>query len=739
MDPQTAFRWSQLNEGVRDVSRTETAMQGVAGTRRRPLHPFGGTELVCSGLCGIRTGAMTIGSSANPSTFGEDVTYNVILATTDEGALNATDGIAFQDNGNNIPNCNNQLLNGMAPPGIYTASCEESANSLSVGDHTITAVFNGDGNYSPNSATLVPDQTVQMATTTTTITSPLPGTPITYGNESQLSFDVTVTGVPGINQSPTGTVTVYEAAPGAPGPGNPLCSTGVFGGGGQSNGNCYINDTALNAGPYVLTAVYGGDDNYIGSTSPAQDLTIDQVITQMQVFPVPGYALYGAENGNFFIVGVGGNNNNGNASGSVSITADGVNLVAPGTCRANNGGANPCYIDSATALPASTTPYTVTLSYPGDANFMPASTTVPLSIYPTTSSTSLTVSPSSTSYGDEGSVTISATVTSGTTGSPTGSVTVQNGGATVCTIALQPAGSSTAEGSCPALGGTQLPPGTYALTANYPGDGNFQSSVSSARPLAIANHATQGYWEVGSDGGIFSFGTASFYGSMGGRPLNSPIVGIASTPDGGGYWLVAKDGGVFVFGDAHFRGSMGGVPLNEPIVGIASTPDGGGYWLVAKDGGVFAFGDAHFHGSMAGVPLNRPIVGIAADPTTGGYWEVASDGGIFAFDAPFLGSAGSLHLAAPVVGIASLSSGGGYWEVASDGGLLPEGDAPFLGSMGAQRLNEPVQGMAGTEDGGGYRMVASDGGIFSFGNAEFDGSMGGQLLAAPIVGIASAQ
>ncbi len=226
----------------------------------------------------------------------------------------------------------------MAPPGIYTASCEESANSLSVGDHTITAFFNGDGNYSPNSATLVPDQTVQMATTTTTITSPLPGTPITYGNESQLSFDVTVTGVPGINQSPTGNVTVYAAAPGAPGPGNPLCSTGVFGGGGQSNGNCYINDTALNAGPYVLTAVYGGDDNYIGSTSSAQDLTIDQVITQMQVFPVPGYALYGAENGNFFIVGVGGNNNNGNASGSISITADGVNLVAPGTCPSQQRG-----------------------------------------------------------------------------------------------------------------------------------------------------------------------------------------------------------------------------------------------------------------------------------------------------------------------------------------------------------------------------------------------------------------
>ncbi len=54
---------------------------------------------------------------------------------------------------------------------------------------------------------------------------------------------------------------------------------------------------------------------------------------------------------------------------------------------------------------------------------------------------------------------------------------------------------------------------------------------------------------------------------------------MAPTPDGGGYWLVASDGGIFAFGDARFDGSMGGTPLNAPIVGMAPTPDGGGYWL----------------------------------------------------------------------------------------------------------------------------------------------------------------
>jgi hypothetical protein len=58
---------------------------------------------------------------------------------------------------------------------------------------------------------------------------------------------------------------------------------------------------------------------------------------------------------------------------------------------------------------------------------------------------------------------------------------------------------------------------------------------------------------------------------MGGKPLNKPVVGMASAPDGGGYWLVASDGGIFTFGDATFSGSMGGKPLNAPVVGMSPS------------------------------------------------------------------------------------------------------------------------------------------------------------------------
>ena len=54
---------------------------------------------------------------------------------------------------------------------------------------------------------------------------------------------------------------------------------------------------------------------------------------------------------------------------------------------------------------------------------------------------------------------------------------------------------------------------------------------------------------------------------------NAPVVGLAATPDGGGYWLVASDGGIFSYGDAHFYGSTGSLHLNAPIVGMAATPE----------------------------------------------------------------------------------------------------------------------------------------------------------------------
>jgi hypothetical protein len=207
---------------------------------------------------------------------------------------------------------------------------------------------------------------------------------------------------------------------------------------------------------------------------------------------------------------------------------------------------------------------------------------------------------------------------------------------------------------------------------------------------------------VASDGGIFSYGDAGFYGSTGSLTLNKPVVGMASTPDGKGYWLVASDGGIFSYGDAGFYGSTGSMTLNKPVVGMAATPGGSGYWLVASDGGIFAYGGAQFHGSTGSLMLNKPVIGMITGPSGAGYFLVASDGGMFSFGtAPFFGSLGGLPLKHPVAAATALPDGSGYWFSDTVGLVSNFGAAKYFGSAPSP-LNRPIVGMADAPGSGAF-------------------------------------
>jgi hypothetical protein len=246
-----------------------------------------------------------------------------------------------------------------------------------------------------------------------------------------------------------------------------------------------------------------------------------------------------------------------------------------------------------------------------------------------------------------------------------------------------------------------------------------------------------GYWLLASDGGVFTFGQAHFYGSTGNLRLKAPIIQMVSTPSGRGYWLLAFDGGVFSFGDAHFFGSTGNLRLKAPIARMVATATGRGYWLVAGDGGIFAFGDAPYLGSAAGVARSRPIVTMVRTPRGDGYWILEADGRVSAFGAAAAVARRTQPLPSGFTAVALVPtpSGRGFWFVTSNGYIEGYGDGFFFGSLYRHALSAPIVQMVGMPTGRGYWLLGRDGGIFSFGDAHFYGSTGGLHLKAPVSAI----
>jgi cell wall-associated NlpC family hydrolase len=225
--------------------------------------------------------------------------------------------------------------------------------------------------------------------------------------------------------------------------------------------------------------------------------------------------------------------------------------------------------------------------------------------------------------------------------------------------------------------------GTLSLVGTWTGG----AEAGAATGRSTGPPASDSFWLATPDGSLNGFGVPSL-----GSPahLNQPLVALAATSDAQGYWMVASDGGVFTYGDAHFYGSTGNIHLNRPIVGLTPTLDGNGYWMVASDGGVFTYGDGVFYGSTGSIALNRPIVGMASTPDRHGYWLVASDGGVFSFgDAAFYGSTAA-DPGDPVERVVPTGTGHGYWVVQQNGTATAFGDAAAATPPTLALLMRPV-------------------------------------------------
>ncbi len=176
----------------------------------------------------------TIKSSANPSAFGQSVTFTATVSAA-MGTGTPTGTATFRDG-------STALVTVSLTAGVATFS----TTTLAAGTRSITAVYNGDSNF--NSSTSAALTQIVRPTTTTAVRASV--NPSTFRQPVTLTANITspATG------TPTGTVTWLDR--------------GVsLGNSALSNGTATLTTSALAAGVHSITAIYQGDSNFLPSAS----------------------------------------------------------------------------------------------------------------------------------------------------------------------------------------------------------------------------------------------------------------------------------------------------------------------------------------------------------------------------------------------------------------------------------------------------------------------------------------
>ena len=408
----------------------------------------------------VQQATTTTSVTATSAAYGQPVTFSVTVAPQIPG-VTPTGTVVLTAPGITGALCTITLGVG------GTGTCGSGNATIPPGGNvTYMATYLGDPNFLPSSATTTGSVTQTGSSTVLTFN---PKT-VAYGSENTIPFTVTVSPNPVGGGTPTGTATVKTGS-------TTLCTVTLSAG----TGVCNAAAAALAASgtAYPVTATYNGDTNFTGSTSAGVNLTVTQATPTETLTVVPSTLTYGQESAGVFTVTVtspGG----GTPTGSVPVKS-GATTLCTVTLVNGTGTCSP----ADTALPVTGSPFTITAPYPGDTNFSSATASTSLRVVGSSATTTLTVSPASVAYGNEHTVTISATVASTGAGIPTGTVTVTANGTSLCTITL-----ASGSGTCAALANTVLGAGSYSLVATYNGDANFGVSTSTAKPLTVTQNGT---------------------------------------------------------------------------------------------------------------------------------------------------------------------------------------------------------------------------------------------------------
>jgi autotransporter-associated beta strand protein len=389
----------------------------------------------------------TLTSSANPSGFGQTVTFTAaVTGNSPSQGVPISGSVTFSiDGGTTVATIpvNNQ---GKANFPIST---------LSLGTHTVVATFAATTNFAGSTSSTL-TQTVLKASTTT-LSSSL--NPSTYGEA--ITFTSTVAAGASFSGTPTGTVT-FNIDSGA-----------------QTQTVSLIGNTAtfspsvLAAGSHTVVATYSGDVSFAGSSSNLTE-TITQDGTSTTLTTSPTSPSVFSQPVTLSASVSAGSPGSGTPTGTVTFTIDGVAQTPPVTLSSGQ----------ATLVTSSLHAggHTFSVAYSGDTNFT-SSNSGSSSYTVNKASTAAAINPASTSiaFGQTATVTATIAIQFPGTATPTGSVIFTLDGATTGTTAtLNSAGQAT-------FAAVNLLPGLHTINVSYAGTADFGSSSTST---ALGTDAT---------------------------------------------------------------------------------------------------------------------------------------------------------------------------------------------------------------------------------------------------------
>jgi hypothetical protein len=468
-----------------------------------------------------------------------------------------------------------------------------SSSSMRVGYNTITVSYSGDANFTgSNSAALT--QTVNKDATTSLVS--------TSGNPSVFGQSVTFTAAVSANApgsgTPTGSVTFNDGG-------------ASIGSGTLSGGTASFSTSTLTVGNHTITVSYSGDANFTGSNSAALTQTVNKDATTSLVSTSGNPSVFG-QSVRFMA--------------TVSASAPGSGTPT-GTVTFNDGGASigSVTLTGGTASFSTSTltvgNHTITVSYSGDANFTSSNSAALTQTVNKDATTSLVSTNGNPSVFGQ-SVTFTATVSANTPGSgtPTGTVTFNDGGASI--------GSGALSGGSAAFATSSLSVGNHTITVSYSGDGNFNASTSAGITQTV-NKAGSAATVVSNLNPAIWWQTITFTATV---SAASPGAG---TPTG---TVTFNDGGVS-FGSGTLSG---GTASFSTLLLTAGT-----HTITASYGG-----DGNFNASASG-NLTQTIIKATTTTTVTSSINPSSSGTSVTFTA-----AVAAQFAGPVSGTVTFNDGG---------------------------------------------------------------------------------